>query len=43
MLTDYLGTKTTIVQTGSKGKIEITYVSTEELERLLTLIIQEKQ
>lgn len=42
-LSDYLGTKTTIVQAGDKGKIEISYVSTEELERLLTLILQEKQ
>lgn len=40
-LSDYFGTKSTIVQAGDKGKIEIEYTSAEELERLLTLIIQE--
>lgn len=39
-LTDYLGTKSTIVQHGSKGKIEIEYLSVDELERLLALMIQ---
>jgi len=39
-LTDYLGTKSTIVQNGSKGKIEIEYLSVDELERLLALMIQ---
>ncbi len=41
-LTDYFGTKSSIVQNGSKGKIEVEYLSTEELERLLALIIQVK-
>lgn len=41
-LTDYFGAKSTIVQHGSKGKIEIEYLSVAELERLLALIIQEK-
>lgn len=40
-LTDYFGTRSTIVQNGSKGKIEIEYYSGEELERLLALMIQE--
>lgn len=40
-LSDYFGTKSAIVQHGSKGKIEIEYTSTEELERLLSLMIQE--
>ncbi len=41
-LTDYFGTKSAIVQNGGKGKIEIEYLSVEDLERLLALIIQEK-
>lgn len=40
-LTDYFGTKSSIVQYGSKGKIEIEYLSPEDLVRLLSLIIQE--
>lgn len=41
-LTDYFGAKSKIVQQGSKGKIEIEYLSAADLERLLALIIQEK-
>ena len=41
-LTDYFGAKSTIVQQGNKGKIEIEYLSAEDLVRLLALIIQEK-
>lgn len=41
-LSEYFGTKSTIVQSGSKGRIEVTYASPEELERLLALIIQER-
>lgn len=40
-LTDYFGTRSTIIQHGSKGKIEIEYLSATDLERLLALIIQE--
>lgn len=41
-LSDYFGSKSTIVQKGGKGKIEVEYTSAEDLERLLALIIQEK-
>ncbi len=40
-LSEYFGSKSSIIQNGSKGKIEIEYLSTEHLERLLALIIQE--
>ncbi|MDD5757444.1 MAG: ParB/RepB/Spo0J family partition protein [Desulfobulbaceae bacterium] len=40
-LSDYFGAKSAIVQHGNKGKIEIEYTSPEELERLLSLMIQE--
>jgi ParB family chromosome partitioning protein len=40
-LTDYFGTKSTLVQRGDKGKIEIEYLSAADLERLLALMIQE--
>ena len=41
-LTEYFGSKSTITQNGSKGKIEIEYLSADHLERLLALILQEK-
>ena len=41
-LTEYFGSKSTITQHGSKGKIEIEYLSADHLERLLALILQEK-
>jgi ParB family chromosome partitioning protein len=41
-LSDYFGSKSTIVQKGAKGKIEVEFTSAEDLERLLALIIQEK-
>ena len=40
-LSDYFGSKSSIVQNGSKGKIEIEYASADDLERILALIIQE--
>lgn len=40
-LAAYLGSKSKIIQSGSKGKIEIEYSSPEDLERLLALIVQE--
>lgn len=41
-LSDYFGTKSTIAQHGTKGNIEIEYLSAEELERILALILQER-
>lgn len=41
-LGDYLGAKINIIQKGSKGKLEIDYLSADDLERLLALIIQEQ-
>ena len=40
-LVRYLGTKSKIVQNGSRGKLEIEYSSPEELERLLNLIVKQ--
>lgn len=37
----YLGAKSKIMQSGSRGKIEIEYYSPDDLERLLALIIKE--
>lgn len=39
-LNSYLGSKSKIIQNGSRGKIEIQYSSPEELERLHGLIVQ---
>jgi len=38
----YLGSKSKIIQHGSRGKIEIEYYSPDDLERLLALIIKEE-
>jgi len=38
-----LGTKSRIVQNGSRGKIELEYYSSDDLERLLGFLIQEKR
>jgi len=38
-LVGYLGTKSKIVQNGSRGKLEIQYNSQDDLERLLALIV----
>lgn len=37
----YLGSKSKIVQSGTRGKIEIEYYSPDDLERLLALIVKE--
>ncbi|MEW6427449.1 MAG: ParB/RepB/Spo0J family partition protein [Thermodesulfobacteriota bacterium] len=39
-LQKYLGTKSRIVQSGGRGKIEIEYCSADDLERLLSLIVK---
>jgi len=39
-LVRYLGTKSKIIQNGSRGKLEIEYYSADDLERLLNLIVQ---
>ena len=39
-LTRYLGTRSRIVQTGSRGRVEIEYYSSDDLERLLSLIVK---
>jgi len=39
-LVRYLGTKTRILQNGTRGKIEIEYFSADDLERLLALIVK---
>lgn len=39
-LVRYLGCKSKVVQSGSRGKIEIEYYSADDLERLLSLIIK---
>ena len=41
-LDQILGTKSRIVQNGSKGKVEIQYNSSDDLERLLSLITKNK-
>ncbi len=38
-LTRHLGTKSRIVQNGARGKVEIEYYSSDDLERLLGLIV----
>jgi len=40
-LVRYLGTKSKIVQNGSRGKLEIEYYSVDDLERLLGLIVRQ--
>lgn len=40
-LVRYLGSKTRIVQSGTRGKLEIEYYSTDDLERLLGLIVRQ--
>ena len=40
-LVSYLGSKSRIVQNGTRGKLEIEYYSPDDLERLLALIIKE--
>ena len=40
-LVRYLGTKSKIIQNGSRGKLEIEYYSADDLERLISIIIQE--
>ncbi len=39
-LTRYLGTKSRIIQSGARGKLEIEYYSADDLERLLGLIVK---
>lgn len=41
-LVRYLGTKSKIVQSGSRGKLEIEYYSLDDLERLLALIVRQQ-
>ncbi len=41
-LSDYFGAKSTLIQNGGKGKLQIEYRSPTELERILALIIQER-
>lgn len=38
-LINYLGTKARIIQNGSRGKVEIEYYSSDDLDRLLALIL----
>jgi len=38
-LVNYLGTRAKIIQNGSRGKVEIEYYSTDDLDRLLSLIL----
>lgn len=40
-LVGYLGTKSKIIQNGSRGKLEISYHSQDDLERLLDLIVRQ--
>jgi len=42
-LINYLGTKAKIVQNGSRGKLEIEYYSTDDLDRLLGLILPDSK
>ena len=39
----FLGSKSNICQNGTRGKIEIEYYSTDDLERLLSLIVRENK
>ncbi len=41
-LVRYLGTKSKIIQSGSRGKLEIEYYSPDDLERLLALIVRQQ-
>lgn len=41
-LTRYLETKVRIVQSGARGKVEIEYTSTDDLERLMARIVREQ-
>jgi len=41
-LNEYLGTPTKIIQKGAGGRIEIQYATGTDLERLLTLMLQER-
>ncbi len=40
-LVNFLGTKAKIIQNGSRGKLEIEYYSVDDLERVLSLIVQD--
>jgi ParB family chromosome partitioning protein len=42
-LHSYLGSPTRIVQNGTQGKIEVTYASPQDLERILGLIIKDQE
>lgn len=42
-LVSYLGCKSKIIQNGCRGKIEIEYYSSDDLERVLTLIVKEQK
>ncbi len=42
-LVRYLGTKAKIIQSGQRGKVEIEYYSLDDLERLMGLIVNQKQ
>ncbi|MGV1100612.1 ParB/RepB/Spo0J family partition protein [Thiovibrio sp. JS02] len=42
-LINYLGTKAKIIQNGSRGKVEIEYYSTDDLDRLLGLILPDSK
>lgn len=41
-LVSYLGCKSKIIQNGGRGKIEIEYYSSDDLERVLSLIVKEQ-
>jgi len=42
-LVRYLGSKAKIIQNGQRGKVEIEYYSLDDLERLMSLIVSNKQ